>query len=123
MPFLLRILLVLATGSFFWFATAQEKAAPKSKAPDVVTFTAKNGNVTFNHAKHTEREKQKCESCHPKPFPESKAPLNYKAAAHKTAEAAKASCASCHVEGGKSFASKGNCAKCHVKGGGKKAAD
>jgi c(7)-type cytochrome triheme protein len=119
---LLRIFVILATGSLFWFATAQDKAASdKSKAPDILTFAAKNGDVTFNHAKHTEREKQKCETCHPKPWPESKAPLNYKAAMHKTAEASKSSCATCHVEGGKSFASKGNCVKCHAKKGAKSA--
>jgi hypothetical protein len=35
------------------FATlAQDK-----KAPAKLTFEAKNGNVTFDHAKHVEREK------------------------------------------------------------------
>lgn len=86
-------------------------------APDKLTFTAKNGNVAFEHKKHTDRVKGKCESCHPKPFARSKAPLDFKAAMHKTAEAKKSSCATCHVEGGMAFASKGSCAKCHVKGG------
>ena len=88
----------------------------QEKAPDSLVFESKMGKVTFDHKKHDERAKGKCETCHPKPWPKAKGPLNYKAAAHKTAEAAKTACATCHVEGGMSFASKGNCAKCHVKG-------
>jgi c(7)-type cytochrome triheme protein len=85
------------------------------KAPDKIVFKAKTGDVTYDHKKHTDREKDNCASCHPKLFPQSKAPINFKAAMHKTAEAAKSSCASCHVEKGTAFASKGNCTKCHVK--------
>jgi c(7)-type cytochrome triheme protein len=73
------------------------------------------GNVTFLHAKHQEREKD-CKACHDKLFPQSKAPLNFKAGMHKVAEKKKSSCAGCHVAGGKAFESKGNCNKCHVKG-------
>lgn len=89
-------------------------AQPK-KDPGNIVFTAKTGNVTFDHKKHTERVKGDCKACHPAVFPESRAPINYKAAIHKTAEAAKTACATCHVEGGKSFVSKGNCNRCHVK--------
>jgi len=89
------------------------------KAPDKMVFKAKTGDVTYDHKKHSDREKGKCETCHPKVFPQSKAPLNFKAAMHKTAETAKSSCATCHVAGGTAFASKGNCTKCHVKAGAK----
>ena len=88
----------------------------EKKAPAKLTFTAKTGNVTYDHAAHAKREKNECKVCHDKPWPQdAKAPLNFKAAMHKTAEAAKSSCATCHFEGGKAFASKGNCNKCHVK--------
>jgi len=85
------------------------------KAPDKIVFEAKTGKVTFDHAKHAERVKNDCKACHDGLFPQSKAPLNFKAAMHKTAESSKTSCAGCHVAGGKSFESKSNCAKCHVK--------
>jgi c(7)-type cytochrome triheme protein len=76
------------------------------------------GNVTFDHAGHVKHAKNDCATCHPKLWPQSAtAPLNYKAAAHKTAETKKTSCAECHHPGGTAFASKGSCNKCHVKGG------
>ncbi len=88
----------------------------KEKGPEKLVFQAKTGNVTFLHAKHLEREKGDCKVCHDKLFPQdAKVPLNYKAGMHKPAEAKKASCAACHVAGGKAFASTGNCNKCHVK--------
>jgi c(7)-type cytochrome triheme protein len=93
--------------------TAQQPAAPAK-----VVFQAKTGDVTFDHAAHSKREKDKCETCHPKLFPQSKAPINYKAGMHKPAEAKKTSCGACHHTGGPAFASAGNCtnSKCHVKG-------
>ena len=90
-------------------------AAASEKVPDKLVFESKLGNVTFDHAKHVERENAACTACHPKPFPQSRDPINFKKGMHKPAEAQKASCASCHVAGGKSFASKGNCKKCHVR--------
>ncbi len=89
------------------------------KPPEKLVFPTKMGNVTFQHSKHIERAKNDCKVCHDKLFQQSaKAPLNYKAAMHKTAEASKTSCAACHVAGGTAFATAGNCAnsKCHVKG-------
>ena len=89
------------------------------KPPEKLVFETKMGNVTFQHAKHIEREKNDCAVCHPKLFQQSaKAPLNYKPAMHKTAETAKTACAACHVAGGAAFATTGNCSnnKCHVKG-------
>jgi c(7)-type cytochrome triheme protein len=85
------------------------------KAPEKIVFEAKMGKVTFEHAKHIGREKNDCKACHDAIFPQSKAPLNFGAGMHKPAEAKKASCAACHVAGGKAFETKGNCTKCHVK--------
>ena len=86
------------------------------KAPDQVVFPSKMGNVTFNHAAHAKRANNDCQTCHPKLFPQSEAPINFKAAMHQTAEAAKTSCAGCHSPGGAAFETKGNSGKCHVKG-------
>lgn len=82
-----------------------------------LVFNTKNGNVTFNHEAHLTRAKGDCKTCHETLFKQdSKAPLNYKAALHKTAEMDKTACGSCHRAGGAAFESKANCAKCHVKG-------
>lgn len=97
------------------FVSSMAPAFQEPKAPDKVVFKAKNGDVTYDHKKHVDRAKNDCATCHPKVFPQSKAPINFKAAMHKTAEAAKTSCATCHVEKGTAFASKGNCTKCHAK--------
>ena len=94
----------------------------EKKAPAKLTFEAKTGNVTYDHAAHAKREKNDCKVCHDKLFPQSKAPLNFKAGMHKPAETAKTSCGNCHREGGTAFSTKGNCAngKCHVKAATKK---
>lgn len=115
-----KIIVFFAILSLTFVVSVSPAFQEKEKAPDSIVFESKMGKVTFDHKKHDERAKGKCETCHPKPWAKGKGALNYKAAAHKTAEAAKASCATCHVEGGMSFASKGNCAKCHVKGAAKK---
>ena len=89
------------------------------KGPEKLTFTAKVGNVVFDHAKHSSREKDDCKVCHDKLWPQSaKAPLNFKASMHVPAETKKTSCGACHNAGGKAFSTKGNCTnpKCHVKG-------
>jgi c(7)-type cytochrome triheme protein len=92
---------------------AQEKKAP----PEKLTFTTKNGNVTFDHAAHAKRANGDCSACHDKLFKQdAKAPLNFKAALHKTAETEKTSCGACHHPAGPAFETKANCAKCHVKG-------
>ena len=100
--------LIALTGSL-----AQEKKGPT--APTKLVFEAKTGKVTYDHAAHAKREKNDCKVCHPVPFAQdAKAPLNYKGTMHKAAEEKKASCATCHYEGGKAFATKGNCSgKCH----------
>ena len=106
------IICLLAAGLGGTFGVfAQDK-----KPPEKLTFTTKNGNVTFDHAAHLKRANGNCATCHDKLFKEdAKAPLNFKAGLHKTAEASKTSCGGCHAPGGVSFESKGNCAKCHVK--------
>ena len=96
--------------------------AQDKKAPAKLVFAAKNGNVTYDHAAHAKREKNECKTCHPAAWPQdAKAPLNFKAAMHKTAEAAKTSCGKCHTPGGAAFEAKGNCTtKCHTKAAEKK---
>jgi c(7)-type cytochrome triheme protein len=96
-------------------ATAFNALLAQKTPPDQVVFTAKNGNVTFNHAAHAKRANNNCAACHDKLFPQSQAPINFKAALHKTAETAKTSCGGCHTPGGAAFETKGNCAKCHLK--------
>jgi c(7)-type cytochrome triheme protein len=105
----------------FLLSTGIAVLGQDKKAPDKLVFKSKMGDVPFNHAEHVKLSKNDCKTCHPKTWPQdATAPLNYKAAMHKTAEAKKTSCAECHHAGGTAFESKGNCAKCHVKGGAKK---
>lgn len=107
----LSFLLIPAILTICFMLLGQEK-----KPPDKVVFTAKPGNVTFDHTAHVKLAKGDCKVCHDALFPQSKtAPLNYKAGVHKTAEASKTSCGFCHRPGGTAFEAKGNCAKCHVK--------
>ncbi len=82
--------------------------------PDTILIESPYGNVTFTHAKHYERLNGDCSACHPKVFPQSRAPLNYKKALHRAAEASMTSCAHCHAVGGTSFAADSNCTKCHA---------
>ena len=98
-------------------ATISSDAAPVnvSAPPDTILFEGSNGNVTFDHKKHYERVGANCAVCHPKVFPQSRQPLNYKKASHRAAEASLTSCAHCHAVGGTSFAADSNCLKCHVK--------
>ncbi len=103
--FSLMFLLVLGLGILI----AQDKG------PDKVVYKAKTGDITFLHAKHTDRLKGDCTPCHDKLFPKTPKKDEYSKGMHKPAEAAKTSCAGCHVAGGTAFESKGNCTKCHVK--------
>jgi c(7)-type cytochrome triheme protein len=90
--------------------------AQEKKAPEKLTFTAKNGNITFDHAAHVKRAGGDCKTCHDKLFKQdAKAPLDFKAGVHQPAQANKTSCGGCHNPGGAAFETKGNCAKCHVK--------
>ncbi len=94
--------------------------AQEKKAPESLPYQTKMGKVTYNHVEHAKRVKDDCTTCHDQLFPQSAtAPLNYKAAMHRTSETQKTSCGSCHRPEGTAFESKGNCAKCHVRGGAK----
>ena len=111
-----RVILALAflvsAAGLNWNVLAQKT----DTAPDVLVFKAKTGDIKFDHKGHVKHVSGDCKACHDKLFQQSAtAPLNYKAAVHKTTEAGKNSCGACHVAGGTAFASKGNCAKCHVK--------
>ncbi|MCC6586663.1 MAG: hypothetical protein IT168_08090 [Bryobacterales bacterium] len=109
---MLAITFLFSSTWLLWTAQAQTAKTP----PDQLVFKAKMGDVKYDHKGHVKHAKGDCKACHDKLFPQSAtAPLNFKAAMHKTAEAAKSSCAACHVAGGAAFASKGNCTKCHVK--------
>src|SRR5438270_11135317 len=59
------------------------KPLPPGVPPETIVFEAKNGNVTFTHRKHFERVQSKCDTCHPKIFPQSREPINYKKANHR----------------------------------------
>jgi c(7)-type cytochrome triheme protein len=108
---------VLAYFLLFTMIALTSMVAQDKKAPTKLVFAAKNGNVTYDHTAHAKREKNECKTCHPAQWPQdAKAPLNWKAAMHKTAETAKTSCGSCHHAGGAAFETKGNCTtKCHIK--------
>jgi c(7)-type cytochrome triheme protein len=110
----LIVCLAFATGLLGTLALmGQDKKTPPIK----LTFVTKNGNVTFDHAAHVMRASGDCSTCHEKLFKQdAKAPLNFKANLHKTAETDKTSCGSCHHAAGAAFETKGNCAKCHMKG-------
>jgi c(7)-type cytochrome triheme protein len=100
---------------------AENKAAPPPEPsaspgvpPDTILITSPYGNVTFTHKKHYERVNSDCSVCHTKVFPQSRAPLNYKKALHRSAEASMTSCAYCHSIGNSAFAADSNCTKCHA---------
>ena len=107
--------LALAAALVLALSTGLAVSEDAKKAPGPIVYEAKSGAVTFDHAKHLEAAKNDCKVCHDTLFKQAKGDLGYKEGMHKKAEAAKTSCASCHVAGGTAFESKGNCAKCHVK--------
>lgn len=82
--------------------------------PETILFPSPAGNVLYTHRQHYERVDKDCQVCHPKVFPQKLAPLNYKKALHRAAEASMSSCAHCHAVGGTAFAADSNCTKCHA---------
>ena len=86
----------------------------RSALPQQMTFDTNAGEAVFDHPKHVEYEKGECTACHNALFPMSRADLRYGENLHRAAEAAKSSCAGCHVADGEAFASAGNCEKCHT---------
>lgn len=96
-------------------ASYGQQAAPAKKAPDQLTLKAKNGDVLFDHKKHSAAAKNNCAECHPKFWPQdAKAPVNFRAP-HKALEAKHTSCGFCHHQGGQAFqaSAPANCKKCH----------
>jgi c(7)-type cytochrome triheme protein len=90
-------------------------SAESKTPPAKVTFQAKPGPVTFDHAAHAKREKNVCKTCHTALFAQdAKEPVKFRPP-HKTDEEKKASCGFCHRTGGEAFASTGKCTTCHVK--------
>lgn len=94
--------------------TAPASADGAKSPPDTILIESPAGNVTFTHKKHYERVNSDCSTCHPKVFQQSRAPLNYKKALHRAAEASMTSCAYCHSIGNSAFAADSNCTKCHA---------
>ena len=92
----------------------QPESATPGAPPDTILIQSPYGNVTFTHKKHFERVNSDCSTCHPKVFQQSRAPLNYKKALHRAAEASMTSCAYCHSIGNSAFAADSNCTKCHA---------
>ena len=86
-----------------------------AQPPETIPFAAKNGGVVYTHKKHYERVGGKCDTCHPKIFPQSREPINYKQASHRAAEGRRSSCATCHAVGGTAFAADSNCIRCHQR--------
>jgi c(7)-type cytochrome triheme protein len=95
-------------------AAPAEPAASGGAPPDTILIQSPYGNVTFTHKKHYERVNSDCSTCHPKIFQQALAPLNYKKAQHRAAEASMTSCAYCHSIGNSAFAADSNCTKCHA---------
>ncbi len=90
--------------------------AQNKTPPTKLTFTTKNGNVTFDHSAHIKREQSNCSVCHPGLFAQdAKKPIGFRPP-HKAQEDKKVACGSCHRAGGAAFATQGNCSngKCHV---------
>ena len=94
---------------------AKPTKAPVVLPPETILFQAANGNVAYTHKKHYERAGGKCDTCHQSVFPQSREPLHYKTAQHRSAETNYVSCAHCHSVGRTAFAADSNCTKCHVK--------
>jgi len=84
-----------------------------ARLPGRVAYETSLGEAWFDHAQHVSLAKGDCAACHNQLFPMEEAPLEYGDALHSTAEAARSSCAGCHVVGGEAFGSEGNCQKCH----------
>ncbi len=91
-------------------------AAPTQPVlPGVMNFQTALGTATFDHAQHVRDSDGRCQDCHNSLFEMNRADLAFGGDdLHKAAEAAKSSCAGCHVAGGTSFAAENNCEKCHV---------
>ncbi len=79
-------------------------AAQDKKPREKIVFPAKQGAVTFLHAKHIERENGDCSYCHDKLWTQTTEPLKNSQGCH-----------TCHKPDGKAFSARerSNCERCH----------
>ncbi len=79
-------------------------AAQSKKPSEKIVFPNKQGAVTFLHARHIERERGDCASCHDKLWPQTSEPLKNSLGCH-----------TCHKPEGKAFSARerSNCERCH----------
>ncbi len=96
-----HLIALLATVTFVGLATV---AAQDKKPPEKIVFPSRQGAVTFFHAKHIDREKGDCTSCHDKLWMQTSAPLKNSQGCH-----------TCHTADGKAFNAndRSNCVRCH----------
>ena len=97
-------------------APARLATAPPAQPielPGRISYDTTLGEAWFDHKQHVDLAEGDCAACHNNLFPMESAPLNYGAGLHRDAEAARSSCAGCHVVGGETFEAEGNCGKCH----------
>lgn len=85
-----------------------------SGMPDLPNFETRLGPARFDHERHVALAGNSCRTCHNQIFPLTKGLLNYADSLHKTAEANRTSCGSCHRPTGTAFPAEGNCLRCHV---------
>jgi len=85
-------------------------AAQEKQPPEKIVFPARQGAVTFLHARHIERENGDCAACHDKLWSQTAEPL-------KNSQG----CNTCHKPDGKAFnaGDRSNCERCHPPGAGK----
>lgn len=98
----------------FTLTPEDQAAVAKGEPVDAMLIQSPYGDVLFTHKKHYERVNGDCPTCHAKVFPQSLAPLNYKKALHRSAEASMTLCAFCHSIGNSAFAADSNCTRCHA---------
>ena len=91
-----------------FFVSVLSTASAVPKGEEIKYTKSPMGEVTFSGTLH-EKQKLKCDSCHPEVFEEKKGAAQMKLPDHMEG---KKFCFSCH-NGTKSFASKDNCNKCH----------
>jgi c(7)-type cytochrome triheme protein len=111
---------VAALVSFLMIGALMLAAADLKAPTKALIFKGKPKDVAFDHTSHVKAAGGKCDTCHPKLFPQKfdQTALKFKGGAmHKAALDAKTSCAACHhanseVKG--AFDVKGNCMKCHT---------
>lgn len=107
----------LAAGTFVCLVLAFLPClAADRKPPGKLVFSARPGNVIFDHAAHVRRVRGNCGACHDKLFKQdATAQLNWKPGTHRPAEANRTSCGGCHRPGGTAFETRDHCRRCHVE--------